>query len=52
MNKQKSEKQYSIHTDDSFDILAIRAKMNFHKNVTGLMPTIIRYKGVVVSKED
>ena len=52
MDKQKSEKQYSIHTDDPFDILAIRAKMIFHKNVTGLIPTVIKYKGVVVSKEN
>ena len=52
MDKQKSEKQYSIHTDDPFDILAIRAKMNFHESVTGLIPTTIQYKGKVVSKED
>lgn len=52
MDKQKTSKPYSIHTDDPFDILAIRAKMIFHKNVTGLIPTIIRYKGKVVSKED
>lgn len=52
MAKQKTSKPYSIHTDNPFDILAIRAKMNFHKEVTGLIPTTIRYKGKVVSKGD
>lgn len=52
MAKQKTSKPYSIHTDNPFDILAIRAKMNFHKEVTGLIPTTIRYKGKVISKED
>ena len=52
MAKQKTSKPYSIHTDNPFDILAIRAKMNFYKEVTGLIPTTIRYKGKVVSKED
>lgn len=52
MSEQKNSKSHSIHTDDPFDIIAIRAKMIFNANVTGLMPITIYYKGKVILKED